>query len=295
MTRTDSVTKSSAPGEPTVNSGSSKSTSAPAPEGPVGSSGQHVQAGESVATKRDHGVRGVRVDARVSARRARCGSTGTQSSGVDGASGASASAKSSASRLWVINSRSPAGSTSYSRPWRRGLTTHGSSSGWPAASSRLLAGQPAAAGDDHPVVVPAAVDAHPEPLVALGEHASRRPPGRRRAGAGAPRTAATPRRAGCRTGGSRRPTRRRTRCRGSRRASGSPVGEVLDPEREPLVAGDVDRVGQQPAARARRLKAPRAKNSCPAASALASSRTCSPRMPLLRVGRRRRVRDGARQ
>ena len=65
-----------------------------------------------------------------------CGSTGRQAVESVASSGASATAKSSAPSLWVISSRSPAGSTSYSTPCRRGATTRGSPSGSAVGSSR---------------------------------------------------------------------------------------------------------------------------------------------------------------
>ena len=162
-------------------------------------------------------------------------------------------------------SRSPAAcSTSYSTPSRRGATTRGSPSGRPRPSSQHLAGDLAADADHDELLAAGQPDAHPEPLVGLLVA-----PRRRRRGvptrAARPGRAARRRRPSCRRASSRRRTRRRRSA-----VSGDLVrqqlagAQVLDPQREALVAGEVGGVGQQPAVgadarrrRARRTRAPR--------------------------------------
>ena len=67
----------------------------------------------------------------------RDGTNGVHWSALVASSGAWAMSKSGLSVLWVISSRSPAGSTSYSTPSRRGATTRGVASGVAASSRRI--------------------------------------------------------------------------------------------------------------------------------------------------------------
>src|SRR3954447_5003718 len=129
------VSYSGAEGEPTVNSGSSNATSAPGSRSPASSRGSTCSplspSRRSVTTT---------CEAYASTPSSRtpgwASITGTHWVWLVASSGACASAKSSAWSLCTTSSRSPAGSTEYSTPWRRGATTRGTPSGSSAASSR---------------------------------------------------------------------------------------------------------------------------------------------------------------
>ena len=173
-----------------------------------------------------------------------CGSTGVHCSWLVASSGASASSKSGAPSLCTISSRSPAGSTSYSTPWRRGATSRGVPSGSAAGSSQYSLVSLLPTPSTIQCLVPAGPDPDPEPLVGLGQHLGVgadvgaepvpqhhvRPP--RRVGAGVEQVALA---------GPGDPVRDVGDLVGEQLAG----GQVHDLEQEPLVPGDVGRVRQQ--------------------------------------------------
>ena len=212
---------------------------------PCSSRRDQVQPAQPVAAERDDDVAGVRVDAedphaglvREHRHATRCGRWRP--------AGPRPAAKSSAPSLCTISSRSPAGSTSYSTPCRRGATTRGSPSGSSVGSSRYSEVSLLPAADDQPLLVAAGVRRRARTARRARCRPRRRRPGRCPAGAAARRTGARPRRRGCRRGGRCPPRPPRRPCRGSVVAQLLAGPEVLDPQGEALVAGDVDGVGQQ--------------------------------------------------